>query len=226
MARRNAFADWQTDMSDTHDPNDALPHLKGIPIAKPRAKRSRKWENENPVFSYLIPEDLIEQARVLREEIKSAAQYDQDGKPRADLTTDSHMATIWLEYALEKAKKENLSFSPMVSGRGRMALTWEEAEAGSEPAVMPKPKPRKKKERQRFELAYRWTKEHHQAIQRLAGDVAPGTNSRNPNRYVVPLGEVLLRLLQRASTGYKKRQLRPRYRMEAVQKRALGWDEE
>ncbi len=224
MARRNAFADWQTNTPLTSDTDDALPHLKGIPIAQPRQKRSRQWEEQNPVFSYLIPEDLIAQAKVLREEIKSAAQYDQDGKPREDLTTDSRMATIWLEYALEKTKKENLSFTP--TGHGRMELTWEEAEAGAEPAVMPKPKQRKKQERERFELAYRWTTEHHEAIQHLAGDAAPGTNSRNPNRYMVPLGEVLVRLLQRASADYKQRQLRPRYRLEAVQKRALGWDEE
>ena len=193
-------------------------------FAQPKDKRDRSWEDNNPVFSYLIPEGLIEEAIRLREEIKSAAQFDQDGKPREDLTTASQMATIWLEYGLKKAAEENITFTPAPTGR--MELTWREAEAGWEPAVMPKPKSRKKQKRERFMLAYRWTQEHHESIQRLAGDTLPGTNSRNPNRYLVPLGEVVVRLLQRASMGYKKRKLRPRYRMEAVQKRTLGWDEE
>ena len=193
-------------------------------FAQPKPKRdSSAWNKAHPVYAYLVPEELIEEGKRLREEIRSAAQFEQDGKPREDLTTASQMATIWLEYGLKKAAEENISFTPAPTGR--MELTWREAEAGWEPAVMPKPKSRKKQKRKRFVLAYRWTKEHHESIQRLAGDTAPGTNSRNPNRYLVPLGEVVVRLLQRASTGYKRKQLIPDYRMEVIQKRTLGWTE-
>ena len=195
-----------------------------IPMAK-KAVRRRDWSKNHPTFSYLIPLPLIDTAKILQGEVKSAAQFDQDGEPRLDGTTDSDMAAIFIDYALTMSKRESITFAP--TPKGKMTLGWEEAEAGWEPAKLPLPKPKKKTEkRERFYLGYRWMSEHHFAIQTLAGDTAPDTNSRSPHRYTVPIGEVVVRLLQRALKDYKARTMRPTFRPEVVRKEPTGWAKE
>lgn len=212
--RRNPFA---RSSLDGKSPIDL------IPVAKKNV-RDRTWSKKHPTYVYLIPPHLQEVAQTIKAEIKSASQYDQNGQPRLDGTTDSDMATIFIDYALTMSKRENITFSP--APKGKMTLGWEEAEAGWEPAKLPPPKPKKsKREGKKHHLAYRWTAEHHAAIQTLAGDTAPGTKSRSPHRYTVPIGEVVVRLLQRALKDYKARTMRPTFRPEVVRKEPTGWAE-
>jgi hypothetical protein len=191
-----------------------------IPVAK-KTERDRTWSKKHPTYVYLIPSILSEVAQTIKTEIKSASQYDQNGQPRLDGTTDSDMATIFIDYALTMSKRENITFFP--TPKGKMTLGWEEAEAGWEPAKLPPPKPKKNKREKKHHLAYRWTAEHHAAIQLLAGDTAPSSNSRSPHRYTVPIGEVVVRLLQRALRDYKAQTMHPTFRPEIVQKEPTGW---
>ena len=183
-------------------------------------ERDRSWDKKHPAFSYLIPTHLIETAQKISEAINSAAEFDQDGKFRQDGTTSSDMATIFIDYAIAMSERENLTFAP--TPKGKMTLGWEEAEEGWEQAKLPPPTKRKKnKKKERFFLAYRWTREHHEAIQNLAGN--SGGSKHNPHRYLVPIGEVVVRLLQRALKDYKTRKMRPTFRPEVTKKMPTGW---
>ena len=187
-----------------------------------KQQRNNSWNKKHPTYSFLTPEELIPLGKEIRRKIKSASEYDQDGILREDGTTADDIATIFIDYALAKAKEENINFSP--TPKGKMKLGWEEAETAWEKAKFPAPqKTNKSKKKERFELAYRWTAKHQAAIQELAGDTMPDSNSRSPHRYMVPIGEVVLRLLQRALNDYETRKMRPTFRPEVVKKIPTGW---
>jgi hypothetical protein len=201
-----------------------------IPVAK-KAVRQRTWEKKNKTFSYRIPQRLQAEAIEVRESILSIAAYDEKGHLRMDQTTVDDVAKNLVAYALVKAKKENLTFSP--TRQGKMKLEWEEAEQDWSPPIVLKKVEKKKRQtpvKQMF-LGYRWSLEHHAEIEVLAGSTKDvhyrddGSIVNNPHRFSVSPGEVIVRLLQRAITAYKERRLLLSSQPETVSQKVTGWVE-
>ena len=76
-----------------------------------------------------------------------------------------------------------------------------------------------------FVLTYRWLEEHDQRIKSLAGKGPAATNHKNdPLKYAVPVGEVVVKLLQRAIDDYKNGRMRLRSQATTGRQTVSGWD--
>ncbi|MBT3322872.1 MAG: hypothetical protein HN392_11375 [Anaerolineae bacterium] len=201
-----------------------------IPVAR-KVQRNRAWEKKNRAYSYKIPQRLRDLALEVRASILSIATYDEKGHSRMDRTTVDDVAKVLIAYSLKKAKDENLIFAP--TRTGKMKLEWEEAEQGWESPIILKKveKKRKKGQTKQIFLAYRWAESTHSEIEKLAGvnrDVRyrdDGSAIPDPYRFLVPSGEVVVRLLQRAIKAYEARRLVLSSQPETVEQRVIGWAE-
>ena len=202
--RRDPFANQH---ASDNDP------LHNIPIAKPYKREDRSWEKANKAFSCHIPVSLEDRAIAVRDAILWISQHDENGNLRSDQTTVDDVATTLIDYALAMAAKENITFRP--TAKGKMTLSWNEAEAGwNSPIAIGEPVRKKKNVPSKtMVLSYRWTPEHQGQIEVLAGKTGEaeqkddGTKKPNPYRFAVPIGEVIVVLLERAVSGYQSREM-------------------
>ncbi len=218
--RRDPFANRP---ASNNDP------LHNIPVAKPYKREDRSWEKANPSFSAWIPTRLMDRAIVIKNAILWISQHDENGELRSDRTTVDDVATTLIDYALAMAAKENITFRP--TAKGKMTLSWNEAEAGwNSPIAIGEPVRKKKAALpKQVTLGYRWTPEHQVGIEKLAGEVRPvqykddGAIKRDPHRFAVPLGEIVVRLLQRAISDYQSRKMRLLSRPVSAAQTVDGW---
>jgi len=174
-------------------------------------QKSRVWEKRNRTYSYRIPTPLAEEAKELRETILSIAQHDEYGNPRADQTTVNQVASILLDWAIEQVRKNPKLLSPIPNphSKGGMTLNlaaWDGWASGPIiPAPVKKKKPQKKENKSlpAF-LGYRLPVHIDSAIR----DFASQQQDTGPQKYAIPTGEVLVRLLRIAIDGYKNRRFR------------------
>jgi len=221
--RRNPFAQPADPWDGANDP------LATIRMPE-KKKRERKYEAENKACVYRIPENSQEEAQKIRANLKSIVANDESGNPRADRTTVDDVATVLMDYALTVADEEGLTFSP--TRKGRMSLNWKKIEQGwasPEPIELKKVSTKEKKATSQMLLGYRWSSEIHARIEALAGvscDVSLDENGRrinNPHRYQVPIGEVVVRLLQRGISDYVSRKIHLNSSQETVTQKVTGW---
>jgi len=213
--RRNPFAQPADPWNGANDP------LATIRMPE-KKKRERKWEKENRAYTYGVSAQSNEAAHLIRDAILWISQHNENGELRQDRTTVDNVATVLIDYALQLAEKENLVFAP--TRTGRMTIQWEEVEQGWESPIKIGTPIRKKKTppKKTVFLAYRWPKKYHQRIEALSGKV-PDTKKQNPHRYKVPIGEVVVRLLQRGIDDYKARKIHLTSSQESVTQKVAGW---
>lgn len=213
--RREPFAKWQHPGQPWNEGAPPSP-VDLIPGPQPKKKRGREWEKRNRAWSYKIPRPLWDVAKQIRDDIYAIAQFREDGKPREDATTVDDVAAALVDWALSLAEQEPSFLIPRPNPhpRGRlMTLTWEEWSNWSTEILTPSRKRKADKggKDKDFVLTYRWLEEHDQRIKSLAGKGPAATNHKNdPLKYAVPVGEVVVKLLQRAIDDYKNGRMRLR----------------
>ena len=222
--RRDPFAHPADSWDGANDP------LATIRMPE-KKKRERRYEAENKTYVYRAPVGLDDEVFEIREKLKSIVAFDDTGNLRADRTTVDDVARVLVGYALDAAEKECLTFTP--TKKGKMKLEWEDVEQGWEkvlPIELKKVAAKKKKiASPQVLLGYRWSEEVHAQIEVLAGKVrevetdATGRIKNNPHRYVVPIGEVVVRLLQRGISDYVNRKMRLISSQETVSQKVMGW---
>lgn len=192
--------------------------------------RDRSWEHKNPARAYFIPRYIWNAARQVRDDILWIAHYDENGRPREDLTTVNGVASILMGWALKRAEEDPsiLKFSPNTRWRGHQLMMASNLYAGGT-AQLSMPEQNIKSgdtDKRDFVIAYRWTlPELDQRIRKLAGKgVAKNPKKRNPSTYAVPLGMVVICLLQLALNDYKARRFRLKTEPVSVVQMALDWE--
>ena len=234
-SRRNAFVNYPRWNQPQQEPGQQATQpptpLDLIPAVRPK-KRGRQWEKRNRAWSYKIPRPLWDVAKQIRDDIYAIAQFREDGKPRGDSTTVDAVATALIDWALGFAEQDPSFLSPRTNPhpRGRlMTLAWEEWNGW--PRELPTPSRRtrradKEAKDKVFVLTYRWPEELVQRIKLLAGKGLGTTNNAqkyNPLKYSVPVGEVVVKLLQRAIDDYKNGRMR--LQLHTVQQSISGWEQ-
>lgn len=233
MPRRDAFDKYPQWQQPSEGVVPTAPTaLDLIPKTEPKKKRGRAWEKRNRAWSYKIPRPVWDAANQIRDDIHAIAQFREDGKPREDSTTVDDVATALIDYSLCLAEKDPSFLTPLPNPhpRGRlMTLTWEEWNAWPIKIPAPHRKPRKADKEAKDKdlvLTYRWLEEHDQHIKLLAGKGHAATDHKNdPLKYAVPVGEVVVKLLQRAIDDYKNGRMRLRSQPSAVQQTISGWEQ-
>lgn len=173
--------------------------------------KSRSWEKRNRTYSYRIPTPLANEARELRETILSIAQYDEYGKPRTDQTTVNQVAAILLDWAIDQVRSNPRLFSPSPNphSKGGMTLNLADWDGWASGPIIP-PAVKKKKVKKHDDkslpsfLGYRLPAHIDTAIR----DLASQQQETGPQKYAIPAGEVIVRLLRIAVDGYKNRRFR------------------
>lgn len=223
--RRDAFGSW----GQPNTMNDAPPSPVDMIAAPKKKQRDRTWELQNPACSYVVPRRLWTTAHKVRDDILSIVQHDEQGEPREDRTTVNAVASALMDWALNRVAKEPslLKFSPNPISRGHMAVTWKETNGWEEkPIQLPTPIRRERQSKDVFVLSYRWTQSSiNQRVRDLAG-VNPNAShkKKSPFTYTVPIGEVVVRLLQLAIEDYKSRRMRLKVQQVAISQTAAGWE--
>jgi len=178
---------------------------QGVQTAKQK-KRDRSWDQLHRPCTYKIPQRLHKDAEKLRDSILSIAQFDEQGQSRNDSTTVDDVASTLIDYALETAESGGVEFHP--TPQGRMTLHWEHQEDENKNSVLALKPPlrlsqRKEAPFKKLVFSYRWQEEYDQRIKALAGKGSSSSvQKHNPHKYVVPVGEVVVRLLQQGVDAY------------------------
>lgn len=223
--RRDAFGSW----GQPNTMNDAPPSPVDMIAAPKKKQRDRTWELQNPACSYVIPKRLWVTARQVRDDILSIVQYDEQGEPREDRTTVNAVVSALMDWALNRVENEPslLKFTPNPLSRGHMTVTSREANGWEDkPIQLPTPKRRERQSKEVLVLSYRWTNGSiDQRLRDLAG-IDPNANhkKKSPFTYTVPIGEVVVRLLQLAIEDYKSRSMRLKVQQVAISQTAAGWE--
>jgi len=194
--------------------------------------RDRSWEKQNPSRSYIIPHRLREAARSLREEVLSIAQFDENGTAREDLTTVNGVASILMDWVLARAESDPslLNLTPNPHGRGHFTIVLEESYTPDTSLIVLPAPDRNRDARDANEkdlvLTYRWTIEGiDERIRRLAGKgMARSPKKGNPFTHAVPLGVVVLRLLELAISDYTHRRFRLKTKQVSISQMASSWE--
>ena len=223
--RHDAFGSW----GQPNTMNDAPPSPVDMIAAPKKKQRDRTWEMHNPACSYVVPRRLWTTAQQVRDNILSIVQHDEQGELREDRTTVNAVASALMDWALNRVEREPslLKFSPNPQSRGHMTVTCKEADGWEEtPIQLPTPKQRERQSKEVHVLSYRWTNSNiDQRLRDLAG-VDPNANhkKKSPFTYTVPIGEVVVRLLQLAIEDYKSRRMRLKVQQIAISQTAAGWE--
>ena len=171
------------------------------------SERDRSWELKHRACTYKIPRRLHAEALQVRNDILSITQFNENGQERKDGTTVDDVASVLIDYALHMVERDGVAFAP--TPQGRLSIHWELPDTREPKTVTLKPPVRnpqyKSGEYRSMALAYRWPQDMDASIKMLAG---PGNSSStkksNPHKHAVPVGEVVVRLLQRAITAYQQ----------------------
>ena len=168
--------------------------LDMLNIGKPSKRRS-DWNKRHAPKAFAIPAPLIETAKEVRETVLSCGEFDERDKPRASPLTADVAATCMLEWAIKQVEKKPGLLPVSQTPHSKTGWTAYTAEwnTWAIPPSFPKPTRRKKatKKRGKYVLSYRIPNSQEKAIR----DISERTG--------VPLGEVLLRLIQIGIEGYK-----------------------
>jgi hypothetical protein len=195
------------------------------PEAKPRG---RDWERQNRAFSYIVPLPLHPLALQVREDILSIAQFDADGSPRTDGTTTDDIASVLMDRALYLVAQSPALLAPRLnphSRKGQMTVSWEAWDTWQKtPVQLKKPVRRQNKtEKKVLVLTFRWGREVDSRIKDLAGAGAPSEHAKNPLKFSVPVGDLVVRLLQLAIEDYKAGNFKLKVELAAVSK-VTSWE--
>jgi len=223
--RRDAFGSW----GSTNVLNDSTPSPVDMIAAPKKKQRDRTWETNNPAHSYIVPERLWKTAHQLRDNILSIVQYDEQGEPREDRTTVNAVASALMDWALTQVDHDPslLQLTPNPSARGHLTVTFKEASKWDQgPILLPAPKRKERQSNVDLVLSYRWTKQDiGQRIKNVAGSNALANHkNKSPFTYTIPIGEVVVRLLQLAIEDYKARHMRLKVQQVAISQTAAGWE--
>ena len=176
-----------------------------------KQKRERAWEKSNHAFSYVVSTPLRSLAIQLRSDILSITQFDQDGRPRADRTTVDAVAGILMDWALHEIQANPRLLVPRPnphSRKGQMTVAWEVWQGWDKASVNlkePSRRARKKANEKQCVLSFRWGPEIDLRIKELAGVGTVSESKKNPLKFAIPLGEVVVSLLQLAVKDYQAR---------------------
>lgn len=213
-------------MQASTDPNASAPSALDLIRSKQKEPRGRDWEKRHRAFSYKIPVALRKAATQVREDILSIAQFDESGNPRANATTAEDIARILLERALFMLRQNPNLLAPRpnaLSRRGQMTVSWEAWDRWEKNAVSLKPPLRRQKlNEKKVVLTFRWGAELDAQLKSIAGSGTPGKNS-NPLKFAVPVGDLVVRLLQIAIDDYKAGRFKFKIGLETVAK-ANSWE--
>jgi hypothetical protein len=141
----------------------------------------------------------------------SISQFDQDGRPRADRATVDDVAGILMDWALSEMRIHPNLLVPMPNPRsrkGQMTVAWEAWQGWDKTPVNlkePTRRSRKKVNEKQCVLSFRWGLEVDLRIKELAGVGTVSERQKNPLKFAIPLGEVVVSLLQVAVKGYQSR---------------------
>ena len=223
--RRNAFADWQA--SNNHD---ALDHLIGIPVAKPKPKRDRQWSKKHPAYVRKVPNYLRDRALGVRENVNSIAYYEEDGTSRKDSTTVDDIAREMFLYFFDYVLPNNPpEFLPAKDRKGKMKAKFVKTEPTWQKRML-KPAPKKKsKSPKQVVLAYRLPDDVIEKIEELAGPNFPaefredGTKINHPHRFTVPPGEIIVLILEIAIDHYLRGEFKFKTGPDMVSRSVSGW---
>ena len=197
-----------------------------------RHSRDRSWERENPSRSYIIPRKLRDAACILREDVLSIAQFDENGTAREDLTTVNGVASILMDWALVRVKSNPslLNLTPNPHGRGHFTIMLEKSYTRDTSLIELRAPDRNRNPRDESDkdlvLTYRWTIEKiDERIRKLAGKgMAKEPKKGNPFTHAVPLGVVVLRLLELAISDYTHRRFRLNTKQVSISQMASSWE--
>ena len=179
------------------------------PETKPRG---RNWEKQNRACSYIIPVPLHAVARQVREDLLSIAQFDTEGNLRTDGTTVDDIASVLMDRALYLVAQSPALLAPRLnphSRKGQMTVSWEAWDTWQRtPVQLKKPVRRQGKgdgadRKKNVFLAFRWTSDLDSRVKELAGAGMPSEHAKNPLKFSVPVGDLVVRLLQLAVEDYK-----------------------
>jgi hypothetical protein len=166
----------------------------------------------------------------LRKDILSIARFDQAGGLRTDRITVDELAGTLMDWALNEIRTNPKLLVPRPNRRsrkGQMTVTWEVWESWDKSPINLKaptfPSKKKANEKQCI-LSFRWDPEIDQQIKELAGVGTISESKKNPNKFAIPLGEVMVSLLQLAIDGYKARRFTLRIAAKTSAK-VEGWSD-
>lgn len=177
MTRRNALDRLR---------NQAQDPIASIPLAKPRKRSNRSWDQVHRGISYFVPAPLNEQAKDLRASILALAQN--------HMTNTSTVAAALIAFSLTHVRQGKLVVEAHPNAnRRKMTLTWEEVDGP--PQEIPQPAKRIAKDKTKvIYLNYRWGRDLDAQIKDLAGES-------------ISAGEVVVFLLNYALAAHKRGRL-------------------
>ena len=223
---------WGTDSSVDHPaPHQESSLSKSVldTIRSPvKQQRGRAWEKRNRAFSYIVPTPLRSAAIQLREDILSITQYDPDGRQREDKTTVDDVAAILMDWAFHEVQNNPdliVTRPNPRSHKGQMTVAWEAWQGWEKTPILLKQPTRRqarKSGQKKCVLSFRWSAEIDMRIKALAGVNSTYECKNNPLKFAVPLGELVVILLELAVKGYRSRQFTLRIGVQTTA-RADGW---
>lgn len=200
----------------THDHSNTVATIPAV-----RTRRHRKWEKKNPTTSFRIPPDIaervVDQEHGLRNVLVNIANH--------EVVLLDEVTLIFTEYGLTCFERGDLQFEgrPDAStNRRKMKLTgWKES--SNWPIELSMKVSRKKiqekeikHERKIYTLAYRWgekAEELHNRLDRIA------------EGYCLPVGEVLVRILEHSVDSYMTGRMTLEKDQPAIINQVKNWKE-
>jgi len=194
-------------------------------------RHTRVWEKHNRAFSYDIPAPLHSTAAQLRDDLLSISQFDPEGRARENPPTVSQVAAILMDWALHAVQNNPGLLNPQPnrhSSKGQMTVVLETWDSWDATPIALKPPLRQKKNAKPAKdcvLSFRWSQQIDQHLKELAGREAGCQGSNKQNKYAIPLGELVVCLLQIAVNGYLNRKFVLRIGFSSVAS-VDGWSNE
>ena len=198
--------------------NDKSNTVATIPTVQ--KKRRRKWEKENPTTSFRVPPDIanrvIDTEHGLRNVLVNIANH--------EVVLLDEVTLFFTEYGLTCFERGDLGFEgrPDAStNRRKMKLTgWKESSGWPVELSM---KPRKKDQGKEiklegkiYTLAYRWGEKAEELRKRLEAIA---------DQYCLPVGEVLVRILEHSVESYKAGRMTLEKDQPAITNQVKKWKE-
>jgi hypothetical protein len=213
MSRRTVL----NNLDPTNDQSNTVATIRAV-----QSKRVRKWEKKNRTTSFRIPPDIAERVvdpnNGLRSVLNVIANH--------EVVLLDEVTLAFTEYGLTCFERGDLQFEgrPDAStNRRKMKLVgWREKETDGWPVQL-SAKPRKKEQSQTLKvegkihtLAYRWrekAEELHARLNAIAG------------QYCLPIGEVLVRILEYSAAQYMAGKLILEKEQPAIMNQVKNWKE-
>jgi len=211
MSRRTVLNNFDL----TTDPSNTV-----VTIPTVQKRRHRKWEKNNRTTSFRIPPDIAERVVAPENGLRSVLNIIANH----EVVLLDEVTLAFTEYGLTCFERGDLQFEgrPDAStNRRKMKLVGWKEKAGWPVELSTKPQKKEQSQTSKVEgkiytLAYRWREKAEELHTRLAAIA---------EQYCLPIGEVLVRILEYSAAQYMAGKLTLEKEQPAIMNQVKNWKE-